>query len=63
MRCDEYYATLTREQKDAYDASLVRADELGIDLSPVDPIDIWYLVPCTIRGEKPTAKTEQIKTP
>lgn len=50
---DNYWNSLSQEQKEGYWQTLSKADDEGLDLVIVDAIDIWSCIPKKIRGEKP----------
>ena len=49
----DYYNSLSDEQKTAYNTALDKAEENGLDIEIIDAVDIWYMIPKHLRGERP----------
>ena len=57
MNIEKYWLLLTEEQKQQIRRTLNHADELGLDITIVDAVDVWSLLPKTSRGPKPQEVT------
>lgn len=53
MNAEQYFNSLTDDQRVAFYQQMNRTDELGLDIVIYDAIDIWYLLPNDNRGPKP----------
>ena len=53
MNKEDFWNSLTQEQKDSFHRTMSRADDLGYDYVVIDAIDIWYAIAKAIRPDKP----------
>ncbi len=50
---ESYVNSLSDVQKQALQKAVENAELLGVNLMIVDAMDIWFLLPKHLRGEKP----------
>ncbi len=60
MTRDEYWDSLTEAQRTCLDIIIRRAADAGVDLVIADAVDVWYLLPVALRGQRPRAVAGRI---